>query len=415
MPVASGSRITAGLALVSASVVSAAPAMASQPHPLMSTQAVNLTADSSLLNIAHNAVNAVLNAPMTQLEGVQVLTAAMELSASWWVYSPTNVLGWDPANPGMAKGITQILLPFKALSTPVGDAVNAWFAANLPMNVGCTGIPPCPDFSGLINSMFKVSWLDLYTKGYTFDQPYYAHNPVSAGEGYWGQELGQIGDPVAWYGQTVKLNIMDVPNSIKAYLTGTPGPVRIPTLGEVVTTYARLARSLWNSFYPFVPTSYMWDPATSLSAYLTRPFSALLCPTCNPYDPYMPVDWKPGDPTAPGGYVPVIKKKWAAPGSTTPAAETVSGTVVAPPSGAGPDDPDSPHDVAGAVSHRTLRTAIAAAATVRAARRSADSAASLAAPKPAAQAADAESAESPRVSRRAVSAARSGVSVGSVE
>lgn len=396
MPGARGARITAGLILISASVVSAAPATGAPLPVRFASQAVNLTADSSLLNIAHNAVNAVLNAPMAHLEGIQRFTAAMELSGSWWVYSPTNVLGWDPANPGMVKGIVDTFLPFKALSTPVGDQLNTWFAANLPMSVGCTGFPPCPDSSGILSSMFKVSWVELFTKGHTFNEPAYAHNPVSAEEGYWGQELGQFGPPVAWYGTTVKLNIADVPNSVIAYLTGTPEPVRLPTLNDVVNTYVRLAKALWNSFYPWVPTSYMWDPSASPSAYITRPFSRLLCPKCNPYDPYMPVDWKPGDPTAPGGYVPRIKKT-APPSAATPA-PAVEASAASAASGAGVTDVAPVADVPATASPGTDRVARSAGAA--AGKRGGQRPAASAAVKPAAAAATADAVDSPRVSRR---------------
>jgi hypothetical protein len=70
-----------------------------------------------------------------------------------------------------------------------------------------------------------------------------------------------------------------------------------------------LTSALWKSWYPFVPQSTLWNPKMSLSAYLWRPFAKVLCPDCNPADPFMPVDWNPGDDIPAGSYVPPKYKK----------------------------------------------------------------------------------------------------------
>lgn len=329
MPLALRPRVPLGLLLVGAGVVSVAPVALIQPDIRATSRAVGLVAAESGLNVPANLLNAVLNAPMAQIEGVERLTAAMRESKSWWVYSPVNVLGWDPANPEMIKGLVDALVPFPAASKPSGEHLNWWMAANLPMYAGCTGWPPCPDFPGILERMFRVSSLQLYTTGYTFAEPLTPqYVPVTELEGEWGQYLPDqtFTEPVPWYGQYVKLDPMEGVKSVINYLLSEPGQVTFPSLERVVSAYVNLAKSLWDSWYPFVPQSVLWNPAYSISAYITRPFAPLLCPNCNKYDPFMPVDWEPGDPIPPGGYVP--------PGYQAP--ESASATLVAASSVAAP-------------------------------------------------------------------------------
>ncbi len=200
---------------------------------------------------------------------------------------------------------------------------------------------------------------------------------------------------------------MDIPNSIKAYLTGTPEPVRIRTLRDAVQTYSRLAKALWNSFYPWVPTSLLWNPEYSPSAYLTRPIAPLLCPKCNPYDPYMPVDWEPGDPTAPGGYVPKVKTV-AAPSAATPSVETVAAADDEVPGA----EPVNAADEETPPSALSLHNRISVSASPRATRRGVQAER----PGPAAAVAptdDDKSTDSPRKANRGAHTARAGAAAGS--
>ena len=54
------------------------------------------------------------------IEGIQRFADAMEASGSWWVYGWLNVLGRGTANFEMTKGSVDALLPFPALSGPLG-------------------------------------------------------------------------------------------------------------------------------------------------------------------------------------------------------------------------------------------------------------------------------------------------------
>ncbi|BBX70177.1 hypothetical protein [Mycolicibacterium psychrotolerans] len=336
MPAAVRSYVTAGVALVGASVITAAPitptAMAAQPQARSVTADVTLTAQSAA-NILPNMINAFLNAPQAHVDAVNYWAESWAKSGNWWVYSQVNVLGWDPANPDMARSMVDLLLPFKPLSKAYGRAVEPWMAANLPMHNGCSGLPPCNDPQAILSSMFLVDPLRFYTgNGFTFGDPDVEAtpqwNPVSSREKYWGYELGEdasadfknpdgtwntdLYDPetgkptelglqkypnsyIGWYGETVKLDPNDGWKSVVDYLMEDPEPVKFPTFQEQVTAYRKFGEALAIMFNPFVPQSYFWNPRYSTAAYFVRPFAKWLCPQCNKYDPFMPVGWKPSD------------------------------------------------------------------------------------------------------------------------
>jgi hypothetical protein len=271
--------VTAGVALVGASVISVSPIAPSQLDIRVANPAVSLAA-ASWANAPVNIVNAFLSAPQAEVDGINRLAAAMEWSGSWWVYTPENVLGWDPPNFEMTKGLVDTLLPFPTLSTPFGTHLNWWLAANLPMHEGCSGLPPCTDPIGMLSSMFTVPPWAFYTgDGYTFPTIF---NPISVHEGEVGQELGETGQEVDWSGQTVKLDPNEGWNALMTYLQSDPTEVTYPTAQEAFNAFTRLGTALWNS------QSYIWNPDYSISAYVWRPFAPFLCPNCNPEDPFLP-------------------------------------------------------------------------------------------------------------------------------
>ncbi|PQP41715.1 hypothetical protein C6A88_27870 [Mycolicibacterium austroafricanum] len=174
-----------------------------------------------------NAFNAVLNTPWAMLSGVERFAAAMENSGSWNESHPNNVWGWDPANPEHAKGLTDIFVPLPAVSTPLGEHINWWMAANLPMHEGCAF--QCPELAGMLNSMFRVPIWEFWDEdGYTFPE---VINPVD-------------GIPTEWSGVTVKLDPWEPVKAFASYLMNDPGEVRFPTAYEVITGFANLASAL---------------------------------------------------------------------------------------------------------------------------------------------------------------------------
>lgn len=302
MPAAVRAYVTAGVALVGASVISVTPVVpnlaAAQQEVRSVSMNVDLTAKSAA-NIPANFINMFLNMPQAHVDAVNYWADSWVQSGNWWVYSQDNILGWDRANPAMAWSMVDLLLPIPALSKPAGIHTQWWMAANLPMHDGCSGLPPCPNSTDMFNSMFKVPAWDFYFgDGYTFGEDGYTpeYEPVGPGESEWGYEYGEYGDKVPWWGQTVKLDPFDGWNSLMAYLQEDPQELKFPSFADTLAAYMKFTATLVTMFNPFVPQSYLWNPRYSAAAYLLRPFAKYLCPQCNKYDPFMPVSWKPGDP-----------------------------------------------------------------------------------------------------------------------
>lgn len=252
---------------------------------------VALDLDSgSVWNIPANIVNAIISIPRAYINALNDLSYSLEVTGSWWVYTETNVLGYDPADPPKITALINLLIPFEALSEPLGEQVSWWAKANLPMNAGCTGTAPptCEDANAILSEMFQVPIWDLIT-GYTFPE---LNNPVSDAESAAGEEIdGEKGDEVPWSGESVQLNPWDPVYSVVNYLLADPAentPEAV-TLTEIVETVTRLGAALWEAFNPFVPGSFLWKgyPYTLVTD-LIKPFVSILCPECDPEHPEDP-------------------------------------------------------------------------------------------------------------------------------
>jgi hypothetical protein len=241
----------------------------------------------SAANIAANIVNAVTSIPRAFVDAINELSYALEVTGSWWVYSPTNVLGFDPADPPKITALADLFIPFKPLSNVVGEHLSWWAKANLPMDQGCTADvgPLCKNIDSLTSKMLLVPIWTL-VGGYQFPT---VVNPVSAAEGELGDEIpGSDGTETAWSGANVKLDLADPATSLFNYFTAdpstnTPKPI---TGAEIAATLQRLGKALVLDFNAFVPRSFLlkgW-PFTALTP-LFKPFVPLLCPTCDPNNP----------------------------------------------------------------------------------------------------------------------------------
>ncbi|MGP4054717.1 PE-PPE domain-containing protein [Mycobacterium sp. 4D054] len=242
-------------------------------------------------NVLPNLFNALISVPRAYLDGLNDLSHALEVTGSWWVYTPTNVLGYDPADPPKITAVTNLLIPFKPLSNALGEHVSWWAKANLPMDAGCTGTAPptCKDANSILSKMFLAPIWDL-VNGYKFPE---LNNPVSEEEGAAGEEIpGQTGAPVPWSGEAVQLNPWDPVYNTLNYLFAPPEQNRPEpiTFTEVVESVVRFGKALWLDFNPFVPGSFLWKgyPYTLVTPFI-KPFVKLLCPSCDPENP--------GDPT----------------------------------------------------------------------------------------------------------------------
>ena len=248
-----------------------------------------VTADpsGSMGNIPANLFNSVLGIPRAFIDGLNELSYALEVTGNWWVYSPTNVLGFDPADPPKITAMADLMIPFKPLSHAIGDQMAWWARANLPMNASCTGTvgPACADVGPILSAMFLAPIWKL-ASGYQFPELY---NPVSDAEGALGEEIaGETGELAPWSGEYVKLNTSDWFTSISNYLQADPSanapkPLSLPEIGA---TLQRFVEALVIAFNPFVPKSYLlkgW-PYTALSP-LFLPFVPIFCKECDPNNP----------------------------------------------------------------------------------------------------------------------------------
>lgn len=240
--------LTAGVALVGASVVAAAPIAPPQAHldaraniaMRTASPAVSLAANS-ILNVPQNLWNAFASSTAWHVEGVQLLADALASSGNWNVDSgnPNNVWGWDPANPPMLEGMVRMIAPYRPFSDPLAYQMNAWAKANLPMHPGCPAFS-CPEPEAILGVMFKVPiWQFWRPEGVTFGEDQYTpeFNPVG-------------GEPVPWYGENVQFSPSDPITSFFKYLLRDPADqpeefqAKRTTLYDVVSAYADLARAL---------------------------------------------------------------------------------------------------------------------------------------------------------------------------
>lgn len=315
MPAAVRPYVTAGVALVGASVISVTPIQPVSLADSAVTRDYSLTAassptcapgslsalcgdatgaaalptglpvtalgtDPSLLYVPINLLNMALSIPAWEIQAMDRFADAMIGTGSWQVWGPTNVFGFDEWDPPKLQGFVDILIPIKPFSSVLGEDLSWWARANLPMNSGCAALPgACPNLGGLLGSMFKVSLLDLY-QGYTF--------PAAGEEG---STNPFTGEPVSWAGQTVKLDPFGPMTSMWDYLTAPPtGPETVP-LSDYFSVPAKLGKALFDSFYPFVQNSEWFNDEQTNFAPLFRALAPLLCPSCTPGKPVYDNPW----------------------------------------------------------------------------------------------------------------------------
>ena len=353
MSAAVRSFLTAGVALVGAGAVTAAgvvPSATQQAETRMVQRAVSLAAvgqscsgyhvdgcdiwapqtytpitvnkTGSVFNVPANIVNALISIPRAYLDGLNDLSYGLEVTGSWWVYTPTNVLGFDPGDPPKIAALVNLAIPFKALSQPLGEGLTWWGKANLPMSESCTATagPVCPDLGGLLSQMF-LQPISFLTNGWKFPKIF---DPVSPLEGSMGNPLpadypGNINREVPWSGAYIQLNPFDAEYSVINYLTADPKTNRPAPIkfSDITSALKRFAKAVHTDFYPFVPMSLLlkgW-PYTALTP-LFKPFVKWLCPDCNPLNPA----WPPG----------ATEQPWPSAAVPAPAAVAASSAQDAP-------------------------------------------------------------------------------------
>ena len=193
---------------------------------------------------------------LTQPDGSVVgLGRNLRYTGNWWVYSQTNILGTDPADPSRYQALTNVLVPFPALSVPLGNMVAAIAASQLPMDVGCTGTGPgsCDHPEAILSKMFNLSHIAaLFSPdGYTFPETRAPITCSADGQCYVKDEEGP---KVPWSGETVKLDPTAPFTNFYDSLTETPdfSQIKPVTPGFVAGSLTSLGNGLNTDFNPFV-------------------------------------------------------------------------------------------------------------------------------------------------------------------
>ncbi|MCG7596441.1 hypothetical protein [Mycobacterium sp. PSTR-4-N] len=193
---------------------------------------------------------------LTQPEGSVVgLGRNLRYTGNWWVYSQTNILGTDPADPSRYQALTNVLVPFPALSVPLGNMVAAIAASQLPMDVGCTGTGPgaCDHPEAILSKMFDFRHVAaLFSPdGYTYPETRAGITCSADGQCYVKDENGP---EVPWSGETVKLDATAPFTSFYNSLTKTPDFSEIKPLTPqfVAGSLTSLANGINTDFNPFV-------------------------------------------------------------------------------------------------------------------------------------------------------------------
>jgi hypothetical protein len=249
------------------------------PEIRVANTEIRLTADSaSTLNIPLNLIEAIANIPANEINAMNNLANSLFFTGTWWVGSPTNIWGIDPADPPKIQALAEIFAPFPAVSKPLAEQLTILLAAELPVNAACgattcppfvplqpiTGIPPIDQIihwalilTGLepfplLNNAFRVPLATLMS-GYTFGPVTDPAGPVAPGYGYPGTTGPD--NQMPWANTTAKLDPFAPITSFITSLMEPPTGIKIASPEEVITAFTNLFKALWVGFYPFVPGS----------------------------------------------------------------------------------------------------------------------------------------------------------------
>ena len=259
--------VTAGAALVGASVIAVTPIAAPTPDIHVANPAMRLAA-KSIANVPVNLIETIANIPANEIYALNQWSAALIAGESWFLKTPTNVWGWDPANPAMVEAAVAVLVPFPALSGngglpsgglpttsessylggsappgTLGYMLNVIAAAEFPMRENC-GFE-CPDVLSLLEGWFKVPLSQLIS-GYTFPTVIDTNDPTY---------------PVAWSGQTAAP--LDPLEPIRLFIDSlmedpSESEIKTVSLQDIITTAKNLDASATVAFNPWFPGSYIF-------------------------------------------------------------------------------------------------------------------------------------------------------------
>lgn len=255
-----GSRpVTAlGAALVGVGVVSA---LASHTPTPPDVQVPTVTADNgvrlagnSVANIPTNLLQTIANMPAVEYEGMNKTSEALENSSNWWLYIPTNVIGFDQQDKQKLEGTTLMMVPIPLVAQANFEQWWITMAANAPMTENCTGIPgPCSD----------VFYFDQYGQvptwqlvlGYRFPE---IRNTIDPNHETYTTPEGKVVEiQPDWSGKYYKLDPWGPQKAIWETLTQDPTGYRpAPTADQWLKALNRLGKASWIGLNPNVEGTY---------------------------------------------------------------------------------------------------------------------------------------------------------------
>lgn len=293
--------VTAGIALVGASVIAVTPVTPSLPGLPVEQAATRLLADSSILNIPVNLLIAAANIPYYESLALQEYAYALgpagqpggvpgwvPLSAtaengglvpgpkpgteddlyavggtgSWWKESLNgNTWGWDDGNWPQMAAIAHAILPF-AFTLPIVQQLEVFAEAEFiaGANVNCEF--NCADVLGYLGRwlVFSTPLTDLLSgtpypntvNGYDPNNPPdYVHQP------FWAD---------ASTTPDAQLEPLKALQAVADYFMQDPSgnPVMLPNFGDVLTNAVKLGVDFYNDYNPLVTGSFLYWGAPTL-------------------------------------------------------------------------------------------------------------------------------------------------------
>ena len=214
-------------------------------------------AASSVANIPANVYETVANIPAVQYQALQQTTKAFNDSGNWWLYIPTNVVGFDQQDYEKVTAISLLLMPIPKVAAAQSDQLWMTLATFAPMTPNCTGVPgPCSDPLYMLQYGQVPMWQLLTPEGYTFPE---IRNTIDPKNPYY---TNADGDQVAiqpwWSGKTVHLDFFGPAKAIWATLTDDPtGTIEQgPTADQWAQAYGDFGKAVFNGLNPFVDGTY---------------------------------------------------------------------------------------------------------------------------------------------------------------
>ncbi|WCB39574.1 hypothetical protein [Gordonia polyisoprenivorans] len=211
-------------------------------------------AEASIANIPTNIYQTLANIPAVQYQALQQTTKAFNDSGNWWVYIPTNVVGFDQQDYEKVKAISLLLMPVPLVANAQSDQLWMTLASFAPMTPNCTGVPgPCSDPLYFLQYGQVPAW-ELVT-GYTFPE---ISNTIDPNDATYTTADGTVVNiQPFWSGETVHLDLLGPLKAVWETLTQDPtGVQQGPTTAQWASAYGDFAEAVWNGLNPFVPGTY---------------------------------------------------------------------------------------------------------------------------------------------------------------